>query len=107
MTVEYCVTAEFDGLEVASEYVQWLQHGHLAQVLDGGATEARLVRLEPTPERPLAFQTRYRFPSMAAFTRYEQEFAPKLRAEGAALFPPGRGVRMRRSLGEVLSSLTR
>jgi hypothetical protein len=107
MTVEYSVTAEFDSLEVASEYVSWLQHSHLADVLNGGATEARLVRLEPTTERPLAFQTRYRFPSMAAFTLYEQQFAPKLRAEGLAKFPASRGVRISRGLAEILSSLTR
>lgn len=107
MSIAYTVTAEFESLEVANEYVQWLQHGHLAEVLAGGATEARLLRLEPTTERQLAFEVRYLFPSMNDFTRYEREFAPRLRADGAARFPPSRGVKLGRSLAEILSTLTR
>ncbi len=107
MSIAYTVTAEFASLEVATEYVRWLQHGHLAEVLAGGATEARLLRLEPTTERPLTFETRYLFASMADFTRYEQEVAPRLRADGVARFPPNRGVTLRRSLAEVLTALTR
>lgn len=106
MTIEYTVTAEFDELAVASEWVRWLQDGHLADVLAGGATRGTIVRLEPSSERPLAFQARYRFPSMAAFTTYEQTVAPKLRAEGLAKFPASRGVRMSRALAEVLTELS-
>lgn len=105
MTIAYTVTAEFDDLSVATEYVQWLQHGHLADVIAGGATQASLSRLEASSEKPLRFEARYLFPSMAAFTRYETQFAPRLRAEGAAKFPPARGVRMTRALAEVLSAL--
>jgi hypothetical protein len=102
MSIAYTVTAAFDDLSVAGEYVRWLQEGHLAEVLEGGAAEATLVRLEPTAAAPLRFEVRYRFPSMAVFQRYEAEFAPRLRAEGLAKFPASRGVRMSRSLGEVL-----
>lgn len=106
MSIAYTVHAEFDSLDVASEWVRWLQDGHLAEVLQGGATRAAVVRLEPVEGHQLRFEARYRFPSMQVFQRYEKEFAPKLRAEGLAKFPPGRGVRMTRSLGEVLTELT-
>lgn len=104
MSIAYTVTAEFDDLSVAGEYVRWLQDGHLAEVLEGGAAEASLVRMEPTATAPLRFEVRYRFPSMEVFRRYEAEVAPKLRAEGLAKFPASRGVRMSRSLGEVLTT---
>jgi hypothetical protein len=107
MSIAYTVTADFDDLAVAAEYVRWLQEGHLAAVLDGGATEATLVRVEPSPAAPLRFEVRYRFPSMDTFRRYEAEFAPRLRAEGLARFPASRGVRMARALGEVLSTQAR
>jgi hypothetical protein len=102
MTVAYTVTAEFDELSVAGDYVRWLTDGHLAEVLEGGAAEASLVRMEPTAQAPLRFEVRYRFPSMEVFRRYEAEVAPRLRAEGLSKFPASRGVRMSRSLGEVL-----
>ncbi|MBE2251109.1 MAG: DUF4286 family protein [Myxococcus sp.] len=103
MGIVYTVMAEFDDLAVASEWVHWLQHGHLAEVLAGGATHAMIVRVEPTDAQPLRFESRYRFASMAAFIEYETKWAPKLRAEGLAKFPPTRGVRMTRQLAEVLT----
>lgn len=105
MTIAYTVTADFDSLEVASEWVRWLQDGHLAEVLHGGASHAAIVRVEPTEANPLRFEARYHFPSMQVFQRYEKEFAPKLRAEGLAKFPASRGARMSRALGEVLTEL--
>jgi hypothetical protein len=36
--------------------------------------------------------------------RYETEFAPRLRAEGAALFPPESGIRFQREYGDVIAS---
>lgn len=96
----YTVTGEFDDAAVAAEWVSWLEHGHLADVRAGGALEAVLVQLTP-----LKFEVRYLFADAAAFAKYEQEHAPKLRAEGLSKFPPSRGVRMSRSTGEVLTAL--
>ncbi len=96
----YTVTAEFDAPEVASEWVEWLREGHLADVISGGAREAAVIVLGP-----LQFQARYVFDDAGAFAKYEKESAPKLRAEGLRKFPASRGVRMSRSTGEVLFSL--
>jgi len=100
MRFSYTVTAEFDDAAVASEWVAWLEHGHLAEVLAGGALEASVVRLSA-----LKLEARYLFADAAAFAKYEREAAPKLRAEGLAKFPATRGVRMSRSMGEVLVTL--
>lgn len=106
MGFAYTVTADFDALPVATEWVAWLQEGHLQDVLDAGALEATLVRVEPTPEAPLRFEARYLFADAQAFARYEAGPAVALRAEGAARFPPERGLRLRRSHAEVLTRLT-
>ena len=100
MSFAYTVRGEFDDSAVAAQWVAWLQHGHLAEVLACGAQEAVLVQLTP-----LAFEVRYRFADAAAFATYERDFAPKLRAEGLAKFPASRGARMSRSTGEILTSL--
>jgi hypothetical protein len=100
MSFAYTVMGEFDDAAVAADWVAWLQHGHLADVIAGGAQEAVLVQLGL-----LRFEARYRFADAAAFAKYEQEFAPKLRAEGLSKFPPSRGARMSRSTGEILTAL--
>ncbi len=99
---EYTVTAQFTDAAVATEYTAWLTHGHLAQVLEGGAIEARLITLGPT-----SLQVHYLFTSAEAFARYEAGPAVALRAEGAAKFPATRGVTMSRSAGAVVALLAR
>ena len=103
MTIEYTVTAEFDSLPLAQEWVEWLKGGHLQQVIDGGASSATLVRFDGGPGLRLA--ARYVFKDMPTFTAYENGAAIALRAEGAAKFPASRGVKMTRSLAEVLQSI--
>lgn len=96
MTFSYAVHAEFDSAEVCTEWMEWLLHGHLADVVKSGALTAELVQWSPTRA-----ESRYTFTDAAAFATYEQVHAPKLRAEGLAKFPPSRGVRMSRLTGEL------
>jgi hypothetical protein len=96
--VAYTVAVTFTDATLADEWLAWLRGGHIAQVIAGGATEARIVELDAAEGR--AFEVRYRFPSREAFARYEREFAPKLREEGARLFPAEKGVAYRRTVGE-------
>ncbi|MCC6333542.1 MAG: DUF4286 family protein [Myxococcales bacterium] len=105
MSFAYTVIADFDSPQVAGDWVAWLKDGHLQAVLDGGARSVDLVRLEPTAEHPLRFEARYLFADLPTFQRYEQTAAPRLRADGLARFPPSRGVRLTRVLGEVLERL--
>lgn len=96
----YTVHVEFADVAVAQEYVAWLEHGHLQQVLDGGADRVTLVQLDETH-----LEVRYRFPSAEAFAAYEKGPAVALRADSAARFPAGRGVTARRSTGRVVRVL--
>ena len=94
----YTVAATFTDALLAEHWLRWMYDGHIAEVIAGGASSAEIVQLDGAP---LSFEVRYRFPSRAAFNRYEQEHAPRLRAEGLKLFPPEKGVTYRRTLGEV------
>ena len=73
------VTAMLPDAKLAGEWLDWLQSGHIADVLAGGATSAEIIALD---QPPLTFEVRYRFPNRQAFDRYENEIAPRLRAEG-------------------------
>ncbi len=95
----YTVTARFDDEAVAQAYRAWLLRGHLQQVVAGGAAQATLLQLTPTH-----LEVRYLFADEAAFRAYEAGPAVPLRAEGAALFPPTRGVTMSRTTGTVLAT---
>jgi hypothetical protein len=94
--VSYTVGVTFPDETVAEEWLAWLRGGHIADVIAGGAVEGEVFRMAG-PE--ISYEVRYWFPSMEVFTRYEQEFAPKLRAEGQKLFPTSRGIAYRRSTG--------
>jgi len=94
----YTVGVTFSDKAMARNWVEWLETGHVADVLAGGATSAELVQLD---DPPLAWEVRYRFPSRTVFERYLAEHAPRLRAEGLARFPVERGVSYRRSVGIV------
>lgn len=94
----YVVRAEFDTAELAEEWIAWLLHGHLEDVVKAGALEASLVRLTP-----MLAEARYVFTDAAAFAEYEKGPAVALRAESAQKFPASRGLRMSRSSGEILA----
>lgn len=81
------------------EWIAWLREGHIAAVMRGGALSAEVVRLDGMEIR---LEVRYMFVDRGSFERYEREFAPALRAEGSAKFPPGRGVSYERRVGEVV-----
>ena len=89
--LEYRVTATIRGRALAAEYIAWLRAGHLQEVIEGGAREARLLELKESTidrgaEAEIEVESVYIFSSEEAFTRYEVDSAPALRAEGIALF---------------------
>jgi hypothetical protein len=102
--VAYTVAATFADAAVAQEWLRWLEGGHLADVLGGGAIDAEVVELDAPGGR--SFEVRYHFPSPVAFAGYERDHAPRLRAEGLKLFPPERGVSYRRAVGTVIMTKT-
>lgn len=108
--IAYTVTAEFDDAAVAEEWIEWLRREHLKDVLACGALDAEIVRIDEKREaasgQPTICEVRYHFASREAFAKYERDHAPGLRAEGLKRFPPERGVRYRRSVGEVAGVLS-
>ena len=93
----YTVRLEFEDPSLVRETLEWLQAGHVREVLEAGAEDAEVVVVDGT----LAVECRYRFASREAFAAYERDHAPRLRAEGLA-FVAGRGVRFTRTTGEIV-----
>ncbi len=101
----YSVICQFTGTDAegtAQRWLEWLIDQHLADVLAAGAASADVVRWDG---EPLTLEVRYTFASRAAFNQYEQEHAPRLRAEGIAKFPPSElGLIYRRQTGDIVAS---
>lgn len=99
--VLYTVTAELDSPELEREYTAWLLEGHVQAVVRGGASSARVVRLDDPPT-PIRVEAHYLFPNPEAFDEYLRVTAPALRQEGLERFPPSRGIRLSRRRGVIL-----
>src|SRR5215208_2845410 len=97
--VSYVVAVTFQDRALAGAWLRWLKEGHVAEVIQGGATQAEIVAIDGGEH---SFEVRYEFPSRDAFAAYERDHAPRLRAEGLAKFPVERGVIYKRSLGTIL-----
>jgi Domain of unknown function (DUF4286) len=97
--VSYMVTVTLPNEAMAKAFLAWLQGGHVAEVLAGGASRAQIVSLDQTAH---TFEIRYRFPSRESFERYERECAPRLRADGLQRFPMDQGVVYRRTSGAIV-----
>jgi hypothetical protein len=98
----YMVTATLPDEDVLADYLAFLEDGHVDAVVSHGAHSAMIVRLEPAPGAPLRVMTQYIFPTRELFDRYIEHFAPALRADGLRRFPPERGVRFERAIGEIV-----
>lgn len=97
--VFYEVTATIQDRSILDDWVRWMGDEHLADVVRAGATRGRLIRIDgPTA----TFVCQYEFASRSALDRYLSEHAPRLRAEGAALFDAEQVTYMRRT-GDILS----
>jgi len=97
--IAYTVTIEFDDPRVGEAWLGWLRGQHVRDVCTAGAIGAEIVQLDGTPMR---LEVRYLFASRDAFETYEREHAPRLCREGLARIPPEGGVRMTRTLGEIV-----
>lgn len=105
-TFLYFVRSSFTNADVRAEFIAWLRDGHLADVVRAGALDAELVEFEPAAGGIGDVESRYHFASRGAFERYAAGPAVALRAEGAAKFPPTRGIVMQRGEGRSLIRVT-
>jgi hypothetical protein len=102
MTTAYTVRIDAPDETTADEVVVWLQSGHIAEVCAAGALSGEIIRHRGHDAIPPQVEVRYLFTDQAAFDRYERDHAPRLRAESLSQFPPSRGLRYSRSVGEIL-----
>jgi len=101
--IAYTVHAEFDNESVRDEFVEWLEDGHVDAVIKGGAHSAMIVRFGPdNADASWGVEVRYIFSTREIFDRYQEHYAPALRADGLERFPPERGVRLSRTIGEIV-----
>ncbi|MEE2825998.1 MAG: DUF4286 family protein [Planctomycetota bacterium] len=101
----YSIDCEFEqgGTGVESDlvhrWVVWMREVHIPDVIASGARSAEFFQFER--EQP-TFRVLYHFDSARAFNRYENEHAPRLRAESLREFPSKTGLSYRRECGESL-----
>jgi len=95
-TFLYSVRSTFTNAAVRADFIAWLKGGHLADVVKAGAIDAEIVEFDAEDGAIGDVETRYHFASRAAFDAYASGPAVPLRAEGAAKFPPSRGIVMTR-----------
>lgn len=99
--IAYTVVATLPDEQTASEYIAWLQEGHVAEVVAAGANNGVIIRVQEPPS-PIQVETRYMFANQAAFDDYIRSAAPGLRAKGLERFPASRGIRFERRVGWVV-----
>jgi hypothetical protein len=102
--IKYVVAVTFADPVRVEPWLDWLRQGHIAEVLNGGATQAEIVVLDSPAH---TYEVHYRFPSRAAFESYERDHAPRLRAEDLSRFPTSHGMSYRRSVGVVTDGFPR
>lgn len=100
LRIVYSVTATLPDEPTAEKYIHWLRNGHINAVIERGAHSGTIVRITE-PATPIRVETRYIFSTRALFDRYVERFAPALREEGLATFPPNSGVTFTRAIGEI------
>jgi len=84
--VIYNVTVNVSEQRV-DEWLQWMSTDHIPQVLTSGLfLSATLVRVLGYEQGGKTFAVQYHCESMQNFERYENEYAPDLRARSAELF---------------------
>jgi uncharacterized protein DUF4286 len=101
-SIVYTVYTTFTDTSLADAWLRWLGGGHIAKVLAGGALDTEIVELD-TGAAERSFAVRYHFASRDSFAAYERDHAPRLRAEGLALFPVEKGVSYRRTIGVLVA----
>ena len=92
----YTVRCTFTDPTVVQSWLKWLLDEHIQDVIDAGALSGEIFRMDDSE----TYEIRYRFASKEAFTVYENDHAPRLRAEGLAKFPLELGLEYSRSTGE-------
>lgn len=131
-SILYTVRITCPSVQIRGRCLAWLSPNHILEVMEGGATGARIVlpladdlrrdagratdpgliaannRVSgqtPAGTVPALVEVQYVFPSRKAFDAYVRDHAPALRAEGLKHFPPAGGVTFERQVAEIAAEL--
>lgn len=103
--ISYTVSVTIRHETKEKEWLEWMENGHIQDVIAGGAAGAEIIRLErDDKDTPGAtYEIRYTFASREVFDTYLERHAPRLRQEGLERFPPEDGFTYRRSVGNIIA----
>ena len=111
-SILYTVRTTCPNIQVRGRFLAWLSPNHIAGVLKGGATSARIILpdrindpVRGEPVESAVCETQYVFPSRKVFDTYIRDHAPALRADGLKHFPPDSGVSYERQVAEIAAEL--
>ena len=105
-TILYTVRTTCPTSQVRGRFLSWLSPNHIMEVMQGGATGARIVLPDRASDNaPAIVETQYVFPSRKAFDEYVRDHAPALRADALKHFPPESGVTYERQVAEIAAEL--
>ena len=99
MSFRYTVTLTFTDPSTAVKWLAWMRDEHAAQVVQAGAQNAEIIKIDGVL---LRCEARYSFASRAEFDRYVRDHAQRLREEGLRHFPATHEIQYERSCGEVI-----
>ncbi|HHH49550.1 MAG TPA: DUF4286 family protein [Saprospiraceae bacterium] len=84
----YNITIKIDH-SIEQRWLDWMIHKHIPEVMETGTFSqyriCRLLGLEETDG--ITFAIQYHFPDLDSFQKYQQEHAPRLKAQAKKLFP--------------------
>ena len=105
--IAYNVYCRIPNATQATSWLEWMRHDHIAKVIAAGAQSATLLKIneeqKPDDLKGDLYEVRYIFASRTVYDEYITNHAPRLRAEGAALFPPGADFIYSRNHAEIIS----
>jgi hypothetical protein len=105
-SIIYMVRTTCPTVQVRGRYLAWLSPNHIMQVVQAGATGARIVLPDRASDTaPAVVEVQYVFPSRKAYDTYLHEHAPALRADGLQHFPPESGLTYERQVAEIAAEL--
>ena len=102
--IAYTVIVTITDDAKAQEWRGWLENGHIAAVIAGGANSAEIVKRDNDQQATpgTTYEIRYKFDNRGIFEEYIKTHAPRLREDGLKRFPPEDGFTYSRTVGEII-----
>jgi hypothetical protein len=77
--IVYNVTCTLVDEHIHDEWVQWMKHTHIPEVMETGLfTDYRMLRLLNEENNGITYAVQYRCTTLAEYRLYQKEYAPAL-----------------------------